>query len=110
MQDNEKKPALRFKRFGEPGKAVLNLLAVARLKSIAHRGYVTEIKQLGKEVRITLYERAKLNPAGIPLLIQKYGRSLQFKNDQEPKFILNLRDPLIQALTEFAGELEKLAE
>ena len=97
-------------RFGEPGKAVLNLLAVARLKSIAHRGYVTEIKQLGKEVRITLYERAKLNPAGIPLLMQKYGRSLQFKNDQEPKFILNLRDPLIQALTEFAGELEKLAE
>ena len=68
-------------RFGEPGKAVLNLLAVARLKSIAHRGYVTEIKQLGKEVRITLYERAKLNPAGIPLLMQKYGRSLQFKND-----------------------------
>ena len=97
-------------RFGEPGKAVLNLLAVARLKSIAHRGYVTEIKQLGKEVRVTLYERAKLNPAGIPLLMQKYGRSLQFKNDQEPKFILNLRDPLIQALTEFAGELEKLAE
>ena len=97
-------------RFGEPGKAVLNLLAVARLKSIAHRGYVTEIKQLGKEVRITLYERAKLNPAGIPLLMQKYGRSLQFKNEQEPKFILNLRDPLIQALTEFAGELEKLAE
>ena len=97
-------------RFGEPGKAVLNLLAVARLKSIAHRGYVTEIKQLGKEVRITLYERAKLNPAGIPLLMQKYGRGLQFKNDQEPKFILNLRDPLIQALTEFAGELEKLAE
>ena len=34
--------------------------------------------------------------------MQKYGRSLQFKNDQEPKFILNLRDPLIQALTEFA--------
>ena len=97
-------------RFGEPGKAVLNLLAVARLKSIAHRGYVTEIKQLGKEVRITLYERAKLNPAGIPLLMQKYGRSLQFKNDREPKFILNLRDNLIQELTEFAGELEKLAE
>ena len=39
-------------RFGEPGKAVLNLLAVARSEShCAHRGYVTEIKQMGKEVQ-----------------------------------------------------------
>lgn len=35
-------------RFGEPTKAVLNLLAIARLKALAHQGYVTEIKQLGK--------------------------------------------------------------
>ncbi len=32
-------------RFGEPPKAVLNLLAIARLKALAHQGYVTEIKQ-----------------------------------------------------------------
>lgn len=36
-------------RFGEPGKAVLNLLAIAKLKAIAHQGYVTEIKQTGKQ-------------------------------------------------------------
>lgn len=97
-------------RFGEPGKAVLNLLAIAKLKAIAHQGYVTEIKQMGKTVRITLYERAKLNPEGIPLLMQKYRRGLQFKNEQEPKFILELQGSLIPALTEFAEELKNMAE
>ena len=97
-------------RFGEPGKAVLNLLAVAKLKAIAHQGYVTEIKQIGKTVRITLYEKARLDPEGIPLLMQKYRRGLQFKNEQEPKFILELQGNLILALTEFAEELKDMAE
>ena len=97
-------------RFGEPGKAVLNLLAIAKLKAIAHQGYVTEIKQTGKSVRITLYEKAKLNPKVIPLLVQKYRRSLQFKNEQEPKFILEPQGSLIPALTEFAEELKNMAE
>ena len=97
-------------RFGEPGKAVLNLLAIAKLKAIAHQGYVTEIKQIGKSVRITLYEKAKLNPEGIPLLMQKYRRGLQFKNEQEPKFILEPQGSLIPALTEFAEELKNMAE
>ena len=97
-------------RFGEPGKAVLNLLAIAKLKAIAHQGYVTEIKQIGKSVRITLYEKAKLNPEGIPVLMQKYRRGLQFKNEQEPKFILEPQGNLILALTDFAQELKELAE
>ena len=36
-------------RFGEPPKAVLNLLAIARLKALAHQGYITEIKQMQRE-------------------------------------------------------------
>ena len=97
-------------RFGEPGKAVLNLLAIAKLKAIAHQGYVTEIKQTGKTVRFTLYEKAKLNTEGFPALMQKYRRGLQFKNEQEPKFILELQGNLILALTEFAEELKSMAE
>ena len=97
-------------RFGEPGKAVLNLLAIARLKALAHQGYVTEIKQLGKDVRITLYEQAKLDPAGIPAIMAQYRRGLQFKADQEPKFILTPQGRLIEELMKFAGELAKLAE
>ena len=97
-------------RFGEPGKAVLNLLAIAKLKAIAHQGYVTEIKQTGKTVRFTLYEKARLNPVGFPALMQKYRRGLQFKNEQEPKFILEPQGNLILALTEFAEELKSMAE
>lgn len=97
-------------RFGEPGKAVLNLLAIAKLKAIAHQGYVTEIKQTGKTVRFTLYEKARLNTEGFPALMQKYRRGLQFKNEQEPKFILEPQGNLILALTEFAEELKSMAE
>ena len=97
-------------RFGEPGKAVLNLLAIAKLKAIAHQGYVTEIKQTGKTVQFTLYEKARLNTEGFPALMQKYRRGLQFKNEQEPKFILEPQGNLILALTEFAEELKSMAE
>ena len=97
-------------RFGEPTKAVLNLLAIARLKALAHQGYVTEIKQLGKDVRIMLYEKAKLDPAGIPAIMAQYRRGLQFKADHEPKFILTPQGRLIEELMKFAGELAKLAE
>ena len=97
-------------RFGEPGKAVLNLLAIAKLKAIAHQGYVTEIKQTGKTVRFTLYEKARLNTEGFPALMQKYRRGLQFKNEQEPKFILEPQGNLILVLTEFAEELKSMAE
>ena len=35
-------------RFGEPPKAVQNLLAIANLKALAHRVYVREIKQINQ--------------------------------------------------------------
>ena len=97
-------------RFGEMPKAVLNLLAIARMKALAHRAYVTEIKQTGADMRITLYEKAQLDPAGIPAILAKYRRGLQFKADQEPKFLLTPVGNTLEALTDFLRELEKLAE
>lgn len=97
-------------RFGEPSKAVLNLLAIARLKAIAHQAYITEIKQTDGAFRITLYENARLNPGGIPPLLQKYRRALQFKTEQEPKFFFSPVGNAVPALTEFAGELLALVE
>ena len=99
-------------RFGEMPKAVLNLLEIARMKAQAHRCYVVEIKQIARDMKITLYERAKLNPAGIPVLMQKYRRGLQFKNEQEPKFIFTPEGAgnTLAALTDFLTELESLVE
>lgn len=97
-------------RFGEMPKAVLNLLAIARIKALAHRAYVAEIKQTGADLKITLYEKARLDPAGIPALLQKYRRGLQFKAEQEPKFLFTPVGKPLEALTDFLKELEKLAE
>lgn len=97
-------------RFGEMPRAVLNLLAIAKLKALCHQAYVTEIKQLGKVVRITLYEKVRLNPSGIPELMKKYRRGLTFKAEQEPKFILTPQGKLIEALSAFAEELLLLVE
>ena len=97
-------------RIGEPPKAVLNLLAIARLKALAHQGYITEIKQMQREIRITLYKNAHLNPEGIPPLVAKYRRQLQFKPDKEPKFLFAPVGDIVQALTVFAKELMELVE
>lgn len=97
-------------RFGELPKAVMNLLAIAKLKASAHRAYVTEIRQMEKDVRITLYEKARLNPAGFPALVQKHRRGLQFKMEQEPRFILTPEGNLMEALTTFTQELGELVE
>ena len=99
-------------RFGEMRKAVMNLLSIARLKALAHRCYVTEIKQIGRDMKITLYENAKLNPVGFPALMQKYRRGLQFKNEQEPKILFTPEGSgnVLTALTDLLTELEQLVE
>ncbi len=97
-------------RFGELPRTVMNLLAVARLKAFAHQAYVTEIKQMGKNVKITLFERAQINPAGIPAILQRYRRGLTFKAEREPKFLLTPAGNMMEVLTEFVRQLENLVE
>ena len=78
-------------RFGEPPKAVQNLLAIAALKAMAHRLYVTEVKQLGEEFRLTMHERAQVNPAAIPRLLKQYGEELTFRAEGIPFFLYRPR-------------------
>ena len=78
-------------RFGELPRTVQNLLTIALLKGMAHRLYFTEVKQNEKEVKLTMYERAKIDPSGIPLLINKYNHRLLFRGDQKaPYFIYDI--------------------
>ena len=58
-------------RFGEPPKTVQNLLAIANLKAMAHHIYLKEVKQLGEELRLTMYEKAKVEPARVPEILAK---------------------------------------
>ena len=80
-------------RFGDPPRSVRNLVAAAELKSLAHTAYVTELKQHGTDVQITLYENARLDVSRIPALLDQYGRKLNFKIDANPYFLFHPEAP-----------------
>ena len=74
-------------RFGEPPKAVQNLLLVSRLRAQAHDLYLTEVTQKGEEIRMVLYEKAQINTAGIDGLLKQYRGRLKFTIDKNPYFL-----------------------
>ena len=92
-------------RFGEMPKPVLTLLSVARLKMEARKAYVTEIKQIGHEIRISMYPEAKIDPARIPMVLNRYRRRIRFKTDKEPVFFLKAEGKLLEDLSEFCRNL-----
>lgn len=79
-------------RFGEPPRPVQNLLLAAQIREEAHSLYLTEIREKPDCVQFTLFERAKLDPARIPDLIQLTGPELQFAADKkQPYFVWRKR-------------------
>ena len=78
-------------RFGEPPKSVQNLLTIARLKFWAHSLYIKEISQKGNELKIIMYEKARINPLAIPDIVQKNAPFLSFVADSKnPYFMYQL--------------------
>ena len=74
-------------RFGDIPKKVQQLLQIAALKALAHSAYVTGVEQKNEEVKITMYENAKVIPERIPTLIRSYGNALVFKPENPPYFL-----------------------
>ena len=107
--DNEYEDMLEelMDRFGEPPKSVQNLLAVARLKAAAHQAYLVELKQTGASVRMTLHERAKLNPQGIPEVLGHFQGELTFKMVSRPYFLF---EPKKRNRNETISYLERCLE
>lgn len=77
-------------RFGDIPKKVQQLLVIASLKSLAHSVYVTAIEQKGEEIRFTMYEKAKIDPSGIPKFLDSYKNDLIFRAE-EPLYFLYCR-------------------
>lgn len=73
-------------RFGEMPKPVENLLKVASLKALAHNAFVTEVNINRQEVRLTMYQKAKIKVEGIPELIKEYRGDLKVVMGEVPKF------------------------
>ncbi len=108
-------------RFGEPPKSVQNLLAIANLKALAHKVYVREIKQNGTEVKISMFERAKLDASGFPAVLEKYKNNMTMRMEGQPYFLVSLKgrrpkeildamDIVSGILHEFEGILQEKEE
>ena len=92
-------------RFGEIPKSVDNLLRIALIRVAAHKLYMTDIK--GKNEKITFLFRpdAEVNPAKIPELLGKYGKSLTFTAYGKPSFTFKYKKTgLIEKDAEFLME------
>lgn len=77
-------------RFGDMPNSVHYLLYIALLKSLAHKAYITQLKQVDETVKIVMYEKAKVDINKIPQLIADYNGALKFVTDKIPYFKLNL--------------------
>lgn len=77
-------------RFGDMPSSVNYLIYIALIKSIAHKAYITQLKQINDTVKIVMYEKARVDINKIPVLIESYNGSLKFVTDKVPYFSLNL--------------------
>ena len=97
-------------RFGEPPKAVQNLLQIAELKALAHSADITEIKQKNTLIEIGMYEKARINPVKIPELIKAYKGELSFKATANPYFTLRVRGATDKAGKKLVEKIHKFIE
>ena len=98
-------------RFGEPPKSVQNLLTIARLKANANRIYIKDIEQKGQEIRLMLYEKAKIHPERIPTVVKMCEPFLTFIADRNnPYFVYRLDANSKQKGKDVLEVLESLLE
>lgn len=106
-------------RFGEIPGNVMNLLAIALIKGMAHKAWITEITNIDGSIRIVMYRQAEIDTSGIPELIEKYKGKMKFIPDSNPYFIyapekknndMEVYRRLLQGIIEDIGELGKRAE
>lgn len=79
-------------RFGDPSKAVVNLLKIALLKAAAHSAFITEIKGTKRQIRLDMYHMAPVDITKIQGLVDKYRGDIKFVPDKAPYFIYTPRN------------------
>lgn len=77
-------------RFGDMPNSVIYLLYIALIKAMAHRAYITQIKQSGEKIKFVMYEKANVDINKIPPLIESYNGMMKFTTDKVPYFVLDL--------------------
>jgi len=100
-------------RFGKLPKAVLNLLDIAYLRSIAREAYITEIKGSNGVITLKIHPEAKYDVTKIPGFIMKYKNSVSIKPGEKPYFAYRMkRDEIsgsdaLKRMLEFTAEIKE---
>ncbi len=77
-------------RFGELPKNVENLLSIALIKALAHKAWITEISNIGTQLKFAMYREAKIDVAGIQAIVDRYKGKLKFVTDSIPYFMYTM--------------------
>lgn len=78
-------------RYGDLPLPVENLLEIALTKAMGHDVYVNSITQKGRVVKLDFYEKARLDIAGFPALLEHFGGSLKLITGRVPKLEYTLQ-------------------
>ena len=77
-------------RFGDPPRSVLNLLEITRLRGQAHELYIREIKGRTDQITFIMYEKAGIDAARIPELIERMKGAMVFRRSEPVQFIYTI--------------------
>ncbi|MBC7958721.1 MAG: transcription-repair coupling factor, partial [Vallitaleaceae bacterium] len=78
-------------RYGEPPKAVVNLLEIALIKAMANALEIITVEQNGDDYVFEVYKNANLNAQKIPELIDRYKGKLKFSIKEKACFVLSVK-------------------
>lgn len=97
-------------RFGDIPKSALTLMKIAYIKTKCHRNFITEIKGNRSEIKIKMYNRAQINPAGIPGIVSPKGSRMKFTNGENPFFTYYFLPSEIKNTEEYLNTIDILVD
>ncbi len=96
-------------RYGDLPQTVQNLLDVALIKALAHDLDLISVIVKNHQVLLVCKEDARLDPGGIPSLLEKYKGSLTFTGGKESYFtIKNISDDQVKVILYIKNVLQDM--
>jgi len=77
-------------RFGDLPASVNNLLNIAHIKALAHKADIIQVLHRGYEVKLFLYQKARVDINKIPALLEEYQGALVFVHEAAAYFKFDL--------------------
>jgi transcription-repair coupling factor (superfamily II helicase) len=77
-------------RYGDIPPAFDSLLQIALLKAMCHTVYISECKQMGNDIKLTLYPKARLKTELLQGFLEQRKSNLKFVLEANPYFVYTL--------------------